>query len=497
MANHETALLDACALGILITQGRTCVYVNRPFCGLFGYDPSEVIGRDPITFIHADDQPHTRQRLGALMRGEVKGTQSELRVLRRDGTAMSVFVASSPCTFEGRPAVLSTVVDLVGIRRSLGFGARAADMQIMSRLAGGIAHDFNNLLLVIGGHTERLLAAVNDEPARSSVLAIKEAAERASLLTDQLLSFGRQQVLSPETLDLSLVVQELEELLRRRVGDTIQLKIERPRRLPPVRMDRARLTQVLLHLVDSARENMPHGGTIAIIVDWMEADEDVRRTRRWLPSGWYVRLQVVDDGVGVSPEALNHLFEPFFEPRPGKTTPGMGLAMVYGLVKQSKGFIYVDSLPGDGTRVSVLLPPAMVAQSEVGRAASDSPPPKAGRTPFVLLVEDEAAVRELLTETLRQSGFEVVAAASSEEALRGPAERPVDVLVADVDLPGISGPELAAAMRQRHPNVGVILMSGFGGDVMTGSFMEHDRVTLLRKPFPSAALLARVREMTK
>lgn len=292
-------------------------------------------------------------------------------------------------------------------------------------------------------------------------------------------------------------MQEQEELLRRRVGDGIRLKIERPRRVPPVRMDRASLVQVLQHLVDSARENMPRGGTIAIIVDWMEADEEVRRTRRWLPPGWYVRLQVVDDGVGVSTEALNHLFEPFFEPRPGKTTPGMGLAMVYGLVKQSKGFIDVDSQPGEGTRVSVLLPPAMVDQSEISRAISEAERTKAGRAPLVLLVEDEAAVRELLTETLVQSGFEVVAAASSEDALLRPAERPVDVLVADVDLPGISGPELAAALRQRHPGVGVILMSGYGGDVMAGSLMEHDRVTLLRKPFPSAVLLARVREMTK
>jgi two-component system cell cycle sensor histidine kinase/response regulator CckA len=492
----ETALLDACALGIVITQDGAFVYVNPPFCRLLGYEAGELLGRDAISLVYPNDQPHMRQRVGALMRGEVAATRAEVQVLRRDGTPMSLFVATMPCTFGGQPALLSTFVDIAGIRHSLGLGSRAANMVVISRLAGGIAHDFNNLLLVIGGHTERLLTLVTDGVARSSLLAIQDAAERASLLTDQLLSFGQQQQLSPQTLDLSLVMQDVEDMLRRRVGDTVRLAVDRPRRVPPVKMDRGRLVQVLRHLVDTARENLPRGGTISVVVDWVEADETIRRNRQWLPPGWYVRLQVVDDGLGVPPETLNHLFEPFFELRPGKSVPGMGLAEVYGLVKQSKGFIFVESVANEGTCVTVLLPPAVVDQPDEEVAVAGPAATLSDRTPLVLLVEDEVAVRELLTETLQQSGFDVIAAESAEDALSGPADHAIDVLVADVDLPGMSGPALAAELRKRAPRLGVILMSGFGGDVMPDAVAEHDRLTLLRKPFPSAVLIARVREMT-
>jgi hypothetical protein len=484
------ALAEGSAAAFFIYQDSKLRYVNPTLEALLGYKADELIGRDPLELIHPDHHAGLATRREGRPRAAGVEDRREVRVRTRSGDERWVDLTTAPIVYLGRAAVVGTAIDITD-RKALEQRVMASQrLEAVGRLAGGIAHDFNNLLLVISGQTERLLEGLGrGHPLRGAAAAIQGAAQRAAALTHQLLAFGRRQMLIPSPIDLNTVVGDMEALLRHSVGKDVAVVTELTYNLPRVRADRAQIEQVLVNLAANARDAMPEGGQLTLTTDVFAVTDELRRSRPWLTDGNFVRLQVTDTGVGVSPDALPHLFEPFFTTKPGGPGSGLGLATVYGVVKQSGGFIWVDSHPGQGTRVTLLLP---AVEATVQEPMTTRPAPR--ENAVVLLVEDEEAVRELLTSALERAGFEVHAATSGEEALELERQRRFDLLVTDVVLPKITGPQLAREIRHRSPETRVLFMSGYAGDSLDAAESGGPR-TFIQKPFSSRALVDRVREL--
>jgi signal transduction histidine kinase/CheY-like chemotaxis protein len=360
-------------------------------------------------------------------------------------------------------------------------------LEAIGRLAGGVAQDFNNLLMIIEGNAERLLTALpSEDPQRGRVAAISAASRRGVVLTQKLLAFGRRQPLMPAPMDVNAIVTDCAPMLRRRLGRGIRLVTQLDADLPQVRADRTQMVQVLSNLARTAAEAMPGGGTFSITTDTTVVDSEMRRTRPWLASGRFVRLQFTDTGAGIEAESLPHVFEPFFTPGVSRGD-GLDLPSVYGVVKQSGGFIWIDSEVGQGTRITILLPPLGVTDRP---AAQPSP-----SAPRVLLVEDDEEVRALLIDVLNSHGLHVTPVGSAEEALVIEAQQPFDLLLTDIGLPGASGPELARQIRRRSPRLPVLFISGHSGDIFEDEGELESPRGFLQKPFSSRALVASLHEL--
>jgi signal transduction histidine kinase/ActR/RegA family two-component response regulator len=369
--------------------------------------------------------------------------------------------------------------------RNAGAEEMPPQLQVIGRLAGGVGHDFNNLLQVIGGSAEGLVHDLEvDDPRREAAQNIVDAARRAATLTHQLLAFGRRQTLIATPIDVSTLVSEALSLLKNRVGQRIQIGSQLAPGLPQVHADRSQILEVLSNLADNAVESMSAEGTLSISTDEVQVDPEMRRGRPWLRAGRFVRIQMVDTGAGIEEQALPHLFEPFFSTKTQWGGTGLGLSSVYGIIKQSGGFIWVDSQIGQGTRITILLPP-------VEADGKPEPSPSTSKGGRVVIVEDDEGVRELLLGVLTHYGYEVDAYGSAEEALAHGA--PFDLLLSDVLLPGMNGPELVREMRRRHPGVPALLMSGDTGHVVDPRELEVGG--FLQKPFSARTLAARVEEL--
>jgi two-component system cell cycle sensor histidine kinase/response regulator CckA len=364
-------------------------------------------------------------------------------------------------------------------------------LEAIGRLAGGVAQDFNNLLMIIEGNVERLLTTLPvDDPQRARVAAISAASRRGVVLTQKLLAFGRRQPVAAFPVDLNAIIGDCAPLLRRRLGPRIELVTKLAADVPQVRADRTQVVQVLSNLARTASEAMPSGGTFTIATDTMIVDADMRRTRPWLAAGRFVRLQFSDCGAGIEEQLLPHVFEPFFSAT-GSRGDGLDLPAVYGVVKQSGGFIWIDSDAGRGTRVTILLPPIAV---EDGNAAASEPNVSA---PHVLLVEDDDEIRALLIDVLNSHGLRVTPVGSAEEALVADEDDGFDLLLTDVGLPGASGPDLAREVRRKSPRLPVLFISGQSGDIFEDGGQLDSPRAFLQKPFSSRALVTSLQELLK
>lgn len=358
-----------------------------------------------------------------------------------------------------------------------------AQLQAVGRLAGGVGHDFNNLLQVIGGSAEELVHELEPgDPRRDAAQTIVDATRRAATLTHKLLAFGRRQTLIATSIDVSALISESLTHLRGRVGPRVRISTKLAQGLPHVHADRSQILEVLSNLADNAAEAMPDGGALSIVTSAIDVDDQLRRDRPWLRQGHYVRVDVADTGAGIDEQALPHLFEPFFSTKTQWGGTGMGLSSVYGIIKQTGGFIWVESQIDHGTRITILLPP--VAEPAQASASTEV----RGR---VVLVEDDDGVRELLVGVLTHYGYTVAAYGSGEDALEH--EGRFDLLLSDVLLPGVNGPDLAREMRKKHPGVPVLLMSGDTGHVVDPK--ELDARGFLQKPFSARTLVTRVEEL--
>jgi len=464
-------------------------YVNAAFAEVMGLGREELVGRDSLERVHPDDRAFLSD---AAADRDASPAVAQVRIRRGDGTERTLVVTTVRMPRDGETALLGTATDVTLQPEALNISVRLA---ALGRLAGGIAHDFNNLLLVVGGQLDRLERTLEPgEVPQDALRTIRAAADRAAVLTDRLLSFGRRQVLEPEVLDLGEVILDMQPDLAARVGGSVRLTITRAPEVARIRADRPRLREVLWHLADNARDAMPAGGRLSIAIDTIAVDEALKARWTFLAAGArFVRLRVEDTGSGMDPDVVPHVFEPFFTTKGRGRGAGMGLASVYGFVKQSAGYVFVERTGPEGTCVTILLPPA-AAPEAAPRPARSAPRDVSARAARILLVEDDDAVRELLEDVLAAAGFEVAAAESAERAQRIAGESTFDLLLSDLDLPGISGAHLAASLQAASPALRIILMSGYPDDGAIAEAGLQHRPLLLRKPFSTAVLVERIRE---
>jgi signal transduction histidine kinase len=431
---------------------------------------------------------YSRGEFFALTVDDIERTASEH--VRSDGVPIEVNVASHAIDFRGAQACVVIAEDVTDAERLRLQLQQSQRLESLGQLAGGVAHDFNNLLAVILGYAKfierRAEPGTRDEHDSAE---IRKAGERATRLTRQLLSFARREVVRPRVLDLTGVVLEMEELLRRTIGEHVVLKTSLAPDLWPIMADHGQLEQILLNLAVNARDAMPDGGTLTLDTENVEADAAFVSSHPSLEPGRYVRLRVSDSGIGMDRATAARAFEPFFTTKASGDGTGLGLATVHGIVAQAGGSVQIYSEPGLGTTFTILLPTTDAPVP--GRAGDDTVPPARGRGETILVVEDEPALLEVTRRILDENGYEVLAAAGGAEALRLADEHPgeIDVLLTDVVMPEMLGKEVAERLTAARPGVRVLFMSGYAQPVieLTGEIID--------KPFTEAALLARLRAL--
>jgi signal transduction histidine kinase/CheY-like chemotaxis protein len=395
---------------------------------------------------------------------------------------------------DGRAVSFLGVAMDVTARKTLESQLRGAQrMEAIGQLAGGIAHDFNNLLTAILGYAKLLGDALPpDDVRRRDVHGIHEAADRAAGLTRQLLAFSRQQVLQPTAMDLNALVLDTSQMLRRLIGEHIDLVTDLGADLAPVLADKTQLEQVIVNLAVNARDAMTAGGTLAISTANVDLDETYATQHAGARPGSYVMLAVSDTGVGMSEATRRRVFEPFFTTKERGKGTGLGLATVYGIVKQSGGYIWASSEPGRGAAFRVYLPRAL-RDAATPVVLRETPPRAAGGSDLVLVVEDEAAVRFLTRLILERAGYHVIDAANPEEA-EPLCTDDVDLLITDVIMPGGTGPALFRTLVEQHPHLRVLYMSGYTDDTMAPEGRLDPDTAFLQKPFSTDGLLLKVRD---
>ena len=418
---------------------------------------------------------------------------------RKDGTTTVVRISGRFVSNSDEGTVFELFTEDVTERRALEQQLRQSQkMEAVGRLAGGIAHDFNNLLMVISGSSEFLLERLGPDPAlRGPAQEIASAAGRASSLTRQLLAFSRKQMLAPSILDLNGVVTENLRMLTRMIGEDIDLVMVPGATLGAVRADSGQIEQVIMNLAVNARDAMPSGGKLTLETSNVTLDEEYARLHAPVQPGDYVALAISDTGAGMDSETQSHIFEPFFTTKGPKGT-GLGLSTVYGIVKQSGGYIFVDSEPGKGTTFKIFLPRvAAVGESAVHVAAPVVAPKAEPGTETILLVEDEANLRYLARQFLEKQGYKVIEAADGAVAMQIVVahEGVIHLLLTDVIMPGMNGRELAQRVSEIRPNVKVLYMSGYTENVIGHNGTLDAGVRLLQKPFNLRDLKDKVREV--
>ncbi|HET7249435.1 MAG TPA: PAS domain S-box protein [Gemmatimonadales bacterium] len=467
--------------------------VNEAAVRRYGYTRAEFLGMTLMDMRPPEEAERLREVLAQYRGGTARATG--LRHQRHDGSLIDVEVTFDDIEFEGRPARLAVVEDVTERHRLEGQLRQAQKMEAVGQLAGGIAHDFNNLLTAIVGYAtllERTLPA--DATAREEAQEIIGAARRAANLTHQLLAFSRKQVLRPSVVDVNVVIRDIERILHRVIGEHITLRTSLDPALAYVLADPSQLDQVIMNLAVNARDAMPGGGRITIETANVPLDSELAQVHPEARPGGYVLLAVSDTGTGLSPEAKAHLFEPFFTTKEVGKGTGLGLATVYGIVRQSGGFIGVDTELGRGTRFRIYLPRAASPASEPAKTTAPAPTARGAGT--VLVVEDEAGVRHLARDVLRRCGYRVLEASDGAEALRlVEQEGSIDLLLTDVVMPGMSGAELALKFRALRPEARVLYASGYADDALDSHGLPAQGVPYLQKPFEPDDLVRRVREL--
>ncbi len=413
--------------------------------------------------------------------------RSEFLRLTRKDKEVFVQVTLSRILQDGQVCLIAVLNDATELKTLEAQFVQGQKMQAVGQLAGGVAHDFNNLLTAISGHCDLLLLRHDqNDPNYGDLVQINQNANRAAALVSQLLAFSRKQTLRPEVLDLRDTISDLIHLLNRLVGEKVRLTLSHDPVLKPVRADKRQLEQVLMNLVVNARDAMPEGGEIRIETEVLTLDHPYARDRATVPPGEYVTVKVIDSGVGIPADKLQKVFEPFYTTKRTGEGTGLGLSTAYGIVKQTGGFIFVDSVPGKGTEFTVLLPVsvAIEAPEPVAPPPSEEQGARQGEG-VVLLVEDEAPVRAFATRALRLKGYTVIEAESAEDALHL-LEDPnllVDVFVTDVVMPGMDGPTWVRTAMETRPDVRVVFMSGYTEGAFGESGPEIENSTFLPKPF--------------
>jgi PAS domain S-box-containing protein len=480
---------------LLVDMADTILYVNAALEKLSGYDRTELLGQRTALLAGPDGAALPVEVQSAMRNGERWSARLDART--KDGGPIEAEWSSAPMRDAN-----GNLIGYVGIARDRSAERvledrlrQAGKMEAVGRLAGGIAHDFNNLLAAIRGYTEFVAASFEEvDPRLDDLDQVLRAVDRAAELTSQLLAFGRRQVLQPRVIDPAQAVEEIVPLLRRLLGEDIALSVTSARALWHVMADPSQLEQVIVNLAVNARDAMPAGGRLAIEFANVVLDADFATVHPEVVLGSYVALVVSDSGTGMDADTLSHVFEPFFTTKAPGAGTGLGLASVYGIVKQSGGFVYVWSEPDGGTAFTIYLPRVTAPADQTDRADPAGPMPRGSGT--LLLAEDDVAVRELARRVLEPLGYVVLVAGTAAEALALAAgsARSIDLLITDVVMPDMRGPALAAHLGSDHADLRVLLMSGYAEDGLRTRGELDPGVAFLAKPFTAAELARRVHE---
>jgi len=478
-------------------RGKFIYRYHSPVVEKISGRPAEFYQTSPerwLNTIHADDRERFQAAVDRLIRGQSSSEEEEYRIVLPDDQIRWVRDSIQATPLDGRGIRLDGVVSDITERKRLEDQLREAQkMDAIGRLAGGIAHDFNNLMTIVTGYGALLHDALERDPTlRDRVDQIQKAAQQANDLTRQLLAFGRRQLLQPRVLNLNEVLEQIEKLLRRVLSENIELILIRDPSLHPIRSDSGQIEQVIMNLAINARDAMPSGGKIIISTENVVLREDYVRNHPEIKPAEYVRLSVSDTGSGMDAETKAHIFEPFFSTKePGKGT-GLGLATVYGIVKQADGHVMVESEPGHGSTFHVYLPRAEGQVSS--RPLAELPKPARGSAETILLVEDQEGIRTLLSVILRANGYTVLTARNGQDAL-GVLQTQhgrIDLLITDVVMPQMGGRELSYALMKIHPETKILFMSGHVENLHELISPGH---AFIDKPFAPEALLRKVGEI--
>jgi two-component system cell cycle sensor histidine kinase/response regulator CckA len=505
VAFHKTekllvALLESASQSIIITDhaGRI-VLANHRVGEMFGYTGEELLGvRVELLVPESKRAEHGRERDDYFQRPRARpmGIGLDLSGRRRDGAEFPVEVSLSTVETEEGTFGIAFVSD-ISVRKTLEQQlVHAQKMEAVGRLAGGVAHDFNNMLTVIAGYNRMILDELSTlDPLRGYAEEILKAADRAAALTDQLLTFSRRQIMQARVIDLNAVIGQTENMLRRLIGEDIQLVLSLGADTGNIRTDPRHIEQAIVNLAVNARDAMPLGGRITIETSNTKIDETYAKTHMGVEPGEFVMIAVSDTGHGMDSATRQKIFEPFFTTKPRGKGTGLGLASVYGLVKQSGGDIWVYSEPGQGTTFKLYFP--RVAGPASPGILEEREHPRRDAAETLLLVEDETQVRELEVRMLEQLGYKVLAAANGEEALDVSRAHPgqISLLVTDVVMPNMSGRQVAEALLSCRPDLRVLYLSGYTENNIGHHGVLDSGVDFLTKPFTRDALARKVREV--
>lgn len=494
----QSAALNAAANAVVITDRHgTIVWANPAFTTLTGYEAGEAVGRNPRDLLKSGQHEGEfyRDMWETLLAGEV--WSGEVTNRRKDGSHYLEDQTITPVRDSA-----GDITHFIAIKRDLTRQrqleeqfVQAQKMESVGRMAAGLAHDFNNVLTVVRGTADLLGLGLPPRDARQAdVDQIRRAADRAAALTRQLLAVSRKQILQPVVVDLSQLVRDMTDMLRRMVGEDIELGLRVPERLGRIKADPSQLEQVLMNLAANARDAMPDGGHLAIELRDVEVPAGEASEDLGVAPGTYVLMTVADDGPGMDDETRARAFEPFFTTRSPAHNSGLGLATVYGIVKQSGGYVTLSSRLGEGTTFRLYWPRV---EAPVAAAVTAPVTSVATGSETLVLVEDQAALRELGERVLCGAGYRVLPAAGGEEALRLLEQHrgQVDLMITDVVMPGMSGPQLSMHVAREHPTVRVLFMSGYTDDGALRDGLADHTAHFIAKPYTVQDLTQKVRQV--
>ncbi len=496
-ARLVTAIEQSAEAAVITNISGDIEYVNPAFTRITGYSREEVLGKNPRILKSGKQDPAFYQQLWAtILKGEI--WQGEIINRRKDGSLYTLQMSVAPVRGEHGKIThfIATEQDITARKLLEQQLIQAQKIEAVGRLAGGVAHDFNNLLTIINGYAELLTEQTSaEDPRRDHLKEILMAGERAAGLTRQLLAFSRRQVLEPRVLDLNSVLTEVEKMLRRLIGEDVELVTSLKPDLGHVKVDPGQIEQVVMNLAVNARDAMPEGGKLYLETSNVDVDEDYARSHPSIMPGKFVMVAVSDTGCGMDAETQTHIFEPFFTTKEKGHGTGLGLATVYGIVKQSGGFIWVYSEPGQGSTFKIYFPCVEEAASTTEPADFAAKPAKGAET--VLVVEDEEGVRSLVCKTLKSKGYKVLEATGAAQALQIVEQltEPIHLLLTDVVMPQAGGKELAKRLSTLRPGTKVLYMSGYTDDAIVRHGILEVGTFFLQKPFAPDALVRKVREV--
>jgi PAS domain S-box-containing protein len=482
---------------IITNKDGNIEYVNRKFTEITGYTSEEVLGNNPRVLKSGETPPGEYETLWkTIIAGEE--WRGEFHNKKKNGELFWEHASISPVrNGDGTITHFVAIKEDISSRKNLEAQLRQAQkMEAIGRLAGGIAHDFNNLLTAINGYSDLVLNRLGKtDPLRKDLGEIRKAGERAAALTRQLLAFSRKQMMQPRLLDLNQVVGDMDKMLRRLIGEDIELALQLDPHLGYVKADPGQIEQVIMNLVINARDAMPHGGKLVIETRNVEFKAAHAKTQEEMNTGSYVKVAVTDTGSGMDPETQSHIFEPFFTTKEKGKGTGLGLSTAYGIIKQSGGHILVSSSPGHGSSFQVYLS-SVEAEPEAASVKGTAAKQPSGME-TILVVEDEEMIRSLILEILELGGYTTLEAANGDEALLicERQDKPIHLLLTDVVMPHLGGKELAGRLMALRPALKVLFMSGYTDEAVQQHGLLQPNTAFLQKPFSPDTLAKKIREV--